>query len=181
MPESERRVGSCYSIYNLLPKHQEGREEQLERFRKLLADKDEYIDRLDDKLKEQVKAIKESLASGAVTLEDVPYALTKHFEDLKRNKGVVVFVNPRPGMLLSDGRNLTKFADTIKEFTLPDGRVFHAAGSMMIFSDLVRAIRDQAPLLTLASFVCVILFVWLVVRRWRASWIIVISLALGII
>jgi predicted RND superfamily exporter protein len=83
-------------------------------------------------------------------------------------------------MLLSDGRNLIKFADTIKDIRLDDGRVFHSAGASLIFSDLVTAIRDEAPVLTLASFICVLIFVALVVRRWRASWVIVISLVFGI-
>lgn len=181
MPDSERRVGSCYSIYNLLPKGQEAKLPQIRKFEKLLEGNDKYINRLDDDLKDKVNSIKKSLTGRLLTLDDVPYALTKHFEDLKHNKGVVVFVNPRPGMLLSDGRNLVRFADTIKEFQLSDGRVFHAAGASMIFSDLVKAIRDEAPVLILASFICVLMFTAFVVRRWRTSWVIVISLILGII
>ncbi|PIR17584.1 MAG: hypothetical protein COV46_03705 [Deltaproteobacteria bacterium CG11_big_fil_rev_8_21_14_0_20_49_13] len=181
LPESERRVGSCYSIYSLLPKDQEKKIPKFEKFRILFAKNEEYINGLKGDLKDKVDPIRESLKGDLLTIDDIPYALTKHFEDLKKNKGVVVFVNPRPGMLLSDGRNLTRFSDTIKRFTLKDGRIFHAAGASMIFSDLVKAIRDEAPILTLASFIMVIIFVGFVVRHWRSSWVIIICLVVGII
>lgn len=180
LPEADRRVGSCYSIYSLLPKDQELKLGKLERFKELLDDNEEFISKLKGDLKDKVDEIKKSLGGKFLTLDDIPASLTRHFEDLQHNKGVVVFINPRAGMLLSDGRNLIKFAGTIKDITLGDGRVFHAAGASLIFSDLVTAIRDEAPILTLASFICVLIFVGIVVRRWRASWVIVISLAFGI-
>ncbi len=181
LPESERRVGSCRSIYNLLPKDQQAKLPKLEKFRTLLAGKENIIDKLDKDVREKVDSIRKSLSGKELTLADVPVALTKHFDDLHGNKGVVVFVNPRPGMLLSDGRNLIRFSNTIREFKLDDGRVFHAAGASLIFSDLVEAIRGEAPILTLASFLCVLIFVGVVVRRWGASWVIIASVVLGII
>lgn len=180
LPESERRVGSCYSIYNLLPKDQELKLGHIKRFKKLFDDNQQYLGKLDEDLKNRVDLMRGSLNGELLTLDKVPLALTKHFEDLKHEKGVVVFVNPRPGMLLSDGRNLVRFADTIKEFNFADGRVFHASGASLIFSDLVKAIRNEAPVLTLASFICVLIFIAIVVKRWHASWIIVLSLVIGI-
>lgn len=180
LPESERRVGSCYSIYNLLPKDQNAKLPKLQKFKALLDDKDKYIEKLDPKVKDQVESIRKSLSGHVLTLDDLPVALTKHFEDLKHNKGSVVFISPRAGMLLSDGRNLIKFADTIKEFELPDGRVFHSAGASLIFSDLVKAIRDEAPILTMVSFIFVLIFIGFVVKKWNASWVITICLVIGI-
>lgn len=181
LPESERRVGSCYSIYNLLPKNQEEKLPKIDRFKTLFSGNEKYIDKLEPDLKEKIGEIQKSISGHILTLQDVPEKLKEHFKDLDGNEGVVVFINPRPGMLLSDGRNLLKFADTIRDIKLGDGRVFHAAGASLIFSDLVSAIRNEAPILTLASFLCVLAFIMLVVRRWRSSWVITISLALGIL
>ena len=180
LPESERRVGTCYSIHSLLPKNQEMKVPKILKFQKLLDGKDKLIATLDPELREKIGEIRKSLNTHILTLDDIPSALTKHFEDLKGNEGVVVFINPMPGMLLSDGRNLTKFADTIRNLKLDDGREFHAAGASLIFSDLVKAIQNEAPILTLASFVCVLIFITFVVKRWQASWAITISLVLGI-
>jgi hypothetical protein len=57
----------------------------------------------------------------------------------------------------------------------------HAAGSSLVFADLVGAIQSEAPFLTIASFLCVLLFVGILVRRWQASWIIVLSVVIGVI
>lgn len=180
LPESERRVGSCYSIYNLLPSDQEAKLPKIQKFKTLLEGKDEFIAKLDPELREKIDEIKKSLTSHILSLKDVPSALTKHFKDLKGQEGVVVFINPMPGMLLSDGRNLMKFADTIRELVLEDGRKFSSSGASFIFSDLVTAIRNEAPILTLASLIGVLIFISLVVKRWYASWVITISLLFGI-
>jgi hypothetical protein len=180
LPESERRVGSCYSIYSLLPTAQEKKIPKIKKFKKLLQGKEDLIAKLDIDLREKIDEIRKSLSTHILSLDDVPAALTKHFEDLDGNEGVVVFVNPMPGMLLSDGRNLMKFADTIRDFKLADGREFHAAGASLIFSDLVSAIRNEAPIITLASFICVLIFITFVVKKWRASWVITGSLVIGI-
>ena len=180
LPEADRRVGSCYSIYGLLPKEDAGRNAELGRFRLLLDKEKDNIERLEGDLKEKVYSIRDSLKAPKLALDGIPLALTKHFEDQYHQKGSVVFINPRAGMLLSDGRNLVRFADTIKDVKLEDGRVLHAAGASMIFSDLVKTIKNEAPILTVASFICVLIFVRLVIRRFQASSVVIISLVLGI-
>lgn len=181
LPESDRRVGSCRSIYSLVPKDQQEKLPRIAQFAGLLDENEKYIDRLDPKLIERITTMRENLRGAAIGLGDVPKDITKHFEDLKHQAGAVVFISPRAGMLLSDGRNLVRFADTIREFSLPDGRVIHAAGSSLVFADLVDAIRREAPFLTLASFLCVLFFVGVLVRRWQASWIIVLSVVIGVV
>jgi predicted RND superfamily exporter protein len=181
LPENERRVGSCRSIYSLVPKDQSEKLPKIARIAGLVHDNEKYIDRLDPKLKERVDSLRGSFSGQVLGLKDIPPDLTKHFEDLKHQPGSVVFISPRAGMLLSDGRNLVRFADTIRDFTLPDGRVMHAAGSSLVFADLVAAIQREAPVLTLTSLLCVLLSVALLIRRWRTSWVIVLSVVIGVI
>lgn len=181
LPESERRVGSCYSIYNLLPKEQRPKQEILQKFRTLLSDKDELIGKLDPELQDKINEIRRSLSTKILTLADIPYSLKKHFEDLKKNQGAVVFINPRPGMLLSDGRNLMQFANTIREIKLSDGRIFYPAGASLIFADFVDTVRKEGPFLTLMSFVLVLVFTMLIIRTWQTSWVVTLSLIAGVI
>lgn len=180
IPEEERRVGSCYSIYSLLPKDQESKKPYLDKFKKLLDEKKDLIAKLNTDEQDQIAKIRSSLDIEKITLSDLPKTLTKHFQDIDGNEGAVVFINPKPGMYLSDGRNLIKFADTIKNIKVADGRVFHAAGASFIFSDLVKAIKNQAPFLTLVSFIAVLIFIAIVVGRWYLSGIILFSLVIGI-
>lgn len=181
LPESERRVGSCRSIYSVVPKNQQEKLPKIAKFAGLLRENENYLDRLEPKDQERIATIRGSLAGKVVSLDDIPSDITKHFEDLKHQMGAVVFISPRAGMLLSDGRNLVRFADTIREFSLSDGRVMHAAGSSLVFADLVETIRKEAPPLTLASFLCVLMFVGFLVRRWQSSWIIVFSVVIGVV
>jgi len=179
LPDEERRVGSCYSINDLLPRDQNRKLPILQKFKKLIDPR--FVDKLDKPLREQVRRIEKSLIGRPLTVDDLPRELTRHFEDLKGNRGVVAFINPRPGMLLSDGRNLMKFAETIRTINLPDGRVVHSAGESVIYSDLIHIIKGEAPILTIASLVGVLLFVFAMLKRMKISFIVTISLLWGVV
>ncbi|MBN1283088.1 MAG: MMPL family transporter [Proteobacteria bacterium] len=174
LPPEEQRVGSCHSIYDLLPEGQEEKLPVIARIGALLSQ--EWLDKAGDRISSQVKRVKRSVLNRPLTVEDMPDDMTRHFEDRWGNRGALVFINPRPGMLLSDGRNLVRFADTIREITLPDGVVLHAASASLVFSDLISIIKDDAPLLTAASLAAVILLVLLMLKSVRRSAVIVISL-----
>lgn len=180
IPETERRVGSCRSIYSLVPKDLPEKLPRVQKFAALLNENDKYIKRLSPKERERIDSLRDGIGRPP-GLKDIPKDITKHFEDLEHQPGAVVFISPRTGMLLSDGRNLVRFADTIRDVTLPDGRVLHAAGSSLIFADLVDAIRREAPVVTLASFLCVLLFVALLVRTRHASGVIILCVVIGVV
>lgn len=175
----ERRVGSCYSIDNLLPENQEAKLASMARIDELISE--DWSSKLKGDLKNQVDRVKRSILDRPLTIDDLPEALIRHFKDLNGMKGAVVFINPRPGMLLSDGRNLMKFADTIRDIKVDDGRIFHAASASIIFSDLIGIIKGQAPLLTLASLVGVILFVVLLLRGMKLSFLVIVCLIWSVI
>jgi hypothetical protein len=174
LPDEDRRVGSCYSIYDLLPKDQGEKLPVMARIKRLLSQS--WIRELEAPARKKIERIKASMLGRELTVDDLPAALTRHFEDLDGNRGAVVFINPRPGMLLSDGRNLMRFADTIRDITLPDGRVLHAASVSIIFSDLIEIIKREAPYLTLASLLAVIVIILVMLRSLRRAAVIIVSL-----
>lgn len=178
LPDEERRIGSCYSINDLLPADQDKKLPILQKIKNLVDPR--YINKIDKPLRDQVKRIEKSLTGRPLAIDDLPVELTRHFEDLYGNRGVVAFINPRPGMLLSDGRNLMKYAETIRTIRLPDGRIVHAAGESLIYSDLINIIKREAPVLTIASLLGVLLFVFIMLKRMRLSIIVSISLLWGV-
>jgi len=139
------------------------------------------VDKLDPKMRSKINRIRNSIVGRKLTIDDLPLDLTRHFDDLQGRRGVVVFINPRPGMLLSDGRNLMRFAATIRDIRLEDGRVFHAAGESLIYSDLISIIKDEAPLLTVVALIAVIVFVIAMLRRMSVSIVIVVGLLWAIL
>lgn len=179
LPPGERRVGSCHSISDLLPTDQETKLPIMERIGALLSQG--WTKEIHGDLKEKIERVKKSILGRAITVDDLPEALTRHFDDLNGTRGAVVFINPRPGMLLSDGRNLMRFADTIRNIHLPDGRVVHAVSESIIFSDLIEIIKREAPYLTMASFAGVVLFVFFTLKRMRLSVVIISGLVWAVL
>lgn len=179
LPPAARRVGSCHSIFDLLPTDEEDKLPIMARIDKLISQK--WVRDLKGDIKDRIERVRRSILGRPLTVDDLPRALTRHFEDIDGNRGAVVFINPRPGMLLSDGRNLMRFADTIRDIHLDDGRTVHAAGASIIFSDLIEIIKREAPYLTLASFLGVVFFIAVVLKRMRLSTIIVVGLVWAVL
>jgi len=173
-PENERRVGSCYTVYDLLPKNQDEKTAWLKKIDNLLDKR--WLDEIKGDVGTKIGRIKKSLKRGSLEIQDLPNDLVQNFKDLEGNVGTFVYINPRAGMLLSDGRNLLRFAETIRDIKLDDGRIFHATGESLILADVVKIVKEEAPLLTLASFVAVSLFVFLSIRKLNESYVIIVSL-----
>lgn len=173
-PKDERRVGNCYTVYDLLPKDQDKKVPILKRFNRLLNWR--FLGKIKGNLGRRLRQAKRSLKEPKLTISDLPEDLIQNFKDLDGNIGTFAYVNPRAGMLLSDGRNLIRFADTIQNIKLPDGRIFHATGQSLIFADIVKIVKKEAPLLTLVSFIVVSLFVIFSMRKFKESLVIIAAL-----
>lgn len=170
----DRMVDSCVIVQDLLPTDQDKKKAILLRFRRLLHEK--WAGDTKGYLGNQIRRFKRSLTKLTLSTEDLPEDLVRNFTDLEGNVGTFAYINPRSGMPLSDGRNLIRFADTIQNIDLPDGRVMHATGASLIFSDIVKIVKKDAPLLVLASFFAVSVFVIFMVRRMKEGYVIIISL-----
>ncbi|MBI4126356.1 MAG: MMPL family transporter [Deltaproteobacteria bacterium] len=178
LPLDERRVGSCHVAQDLLPDHQEEKIVVLNRLQSLL---DEHIvTQLKGEARDRIERVRKSMIGRPLTIDDLPDALAQPFTDVEGGRGMIAFINPRPGMLLSDGRNLLRYAETIREIRLPSGAIRRPAGEMLIFSDLVGIIKREAPLLTIASFLGVVVFVWWAVRSRKLAAVIIGSLLWGV-
>ncbi|MFH1829199.1 MAG: MMPL family transporter [Pseudomonadota bacterium] len=173
-PPAERMVDNCVNVYDLLPKDQDEKAVVLKQYDKLLSE--QWIGQVGGQLGRQLQAMKKSLKKTFLGIDDLPKDLVRNFEDLHGNIGTFAFINPRSGMPLSDGRNLIRFADTIRDIDLPDGRVVHATGESLIFSDLVKIVKKEAPILMLASFFAVSIFVLFIARKMSQGYVIIASL-----
>ena len=170
----DRRVGSCHSIADLMPTDQSEKLPVMAKINALISQ--DWVRELKGDVRSKIDRLRRSILGRELEIDDLPDELVRHFEDKEGRRGALVFINPRPGMLLSDGRNLLKFADTIRDIRLPDGRVVHAASASIIFSDLLSIIRKEAPFFTAASLIAVIAMVLFMLRSMRLSAIIISSL-----
>lgn len=173
-PPAERMVDGCVNVYDLLPKDQKRKATVLKRYDTLFSQS--WVNEVGGRLGRQISTMKRSLRKLYLDVDDLPKGLVRNFEDLDGNVGTFAFINPRSGMPLTNGRNLIRFANTIQDIELPDGRVLHATGESLIFSDLIEIVKSEAPILVLASFLAVSFFVLVIVRKMSEGYVIIISL-----
>lgn len=179
LPPEDRRVGKCYTVYDLLPDKQDEKAPVLRQIDNLLEGR--WIGEVKGDLGNRLRQMKNSLKKSKLDIADLPEDLIQNFKDLAGNVGTFAYINPRAGMLLSDGRNLIRFADTIKDIRVEDGRVLHATSEYLIFADIIKIVKKEAPLLTIVSFIAVSVFVLIAIRRMGESYVVIAALVWAVL
>ncbi len=177
MPEKFKGLASCYSVNRLLPANQEEKLPIIKEIKELLYSGS--IKFLDDDLYDDIIEFRSKIKTNFITLKDLPYQMTKHFNDVMGNKGVVVIVNPLMEQKLTE--NLTTFAELVRVNTLPNGKTIYSSGEAVIYADLLNAISVDGPLVTILSLILVIIFVMIAVRKVSDTTIIIGTLLTGVL
>lgn len=172
-----KKIASCYSVNRMLPDNQAEKLPIIKEIKNMLysgtikfLDEDKYNDIL--KYREKIK-------TRPLVMEDLPYTVTKNFDDIYGNKGVIVVVNPLMEQKLTE--NLKTFAELIRENTLANGKTVYSSGEAVIYADLLKAIDIDGPIVTIFSFILVVLMVLVSVRNIKDTTIIVLTLLAGVI
>ena len=170
------RLGSCKSIYDLLPpkKGIDRKINEIRKIKNLLHGN--WRNNIAKSSELKIQELESRLITRPPNIDDLPEDLAVNFTDVDGKRGDIAYINPRPGMLLSDGRNLIKFADQLADIKLPKQEELSIASGSLVFADLVRIIKKEAPVLTLASFAGVLIFVFFTLKRSKPSLVIIFSL-----
>lgn len=177
-PKREQMIDSCKTLESYIPRDQDEKLVILKQIRTLLED--DALNFLDDTERQQVESFKSQFSGHSISLQDLPENIVTRFRDKEGGLGKLVYVYPRDKVSLWRGKNLIRFANLIRETTLPNGEVIRASGDSVIFADLLGSIMKDGPVVTIASFVVVCLVVMLTFRTRRASVFIIGTLALGV-
>lgn len=177
LPEKFRGIASCYSVNRLLPENQKEKLPIIKEIRKLLYSGSTKF--LDDKRYDDVVKFREKIRTKPLEVSDLPYTITKNFEDVYGHKGVIVVLNPLMEQKLTE--NLITFANLMRENTLPNGKQVYSSGEAVIYADLLEAIDVDGPRVTLFSFILVVLVVLISVRKIKDTLIIIFTLLSGVI
>lgn len=180
-PPEKQTVDSCKSLYSYVPADQDQKIVLLQEIRKLLDDNS--LNFLNDEQKKEMEKFKSQFVAQKLTLKDVPNEVVKNYREKNGDLGKIIYVYPASGEKnsLTNGKNLIRFADIIRSNTLPDGSLLTASGDSVIFSDLLRAVIEDGSKATLFAFLAVCLVVILVFRDWKASFIILGTLVVGVL
>ena len=150
----------CYSIETLFPHDLDRRIPIMAKLRHDLDAVDD--DDLDAREKTDLADLRRSLAEHAPTDADLPATLSEYFVERDGSVGKLAYVEPHNENV---EENLYKFTDAIRSIHLPSGKVIESSGDLVVFADVLRAMRRDATKLTIAAGLLVLLVLGLVTRR----------------
>lgn len=133
----------CYSIDDLIPADLDRRRPLLEQLRRDLAIVDE--DDLAPADREDLASLRRALVHAPPTDADLPPSLGAYFVERDGSVGKLAYVEPNDEHIEA---NLYAFTDAIRNVHLPSGKVIQSSGELVVFADVLRAMRRDAGLLT---------------------------------
>jgi hypothetical protein len=176
--ETARPFSRVVSIFNLLPSDQEKKIELLTEIksRVLRAHQRHFIsdadwERLRPELPDDIHPI---------GIADLPEDLVRPFSEKDGTRGRVVYIVPAEHESVYNAKYLMRWADAFREVKLPNGEVIRGTGDPVIFSDMLIAIREEAPKAVFASFVGTVLVILFAFRGRKAAFITLGTLTLGL-
>ena len=150
---------------------QEAKLRQLQALRDLLSNP--LLEAADDT---NLKRLRTAVQTRApVALEQVPDFLKRPFTTKTGEVGNLVVIYPSVG--LSDGRNSMRFADDVGTIRTEGGRVYHAASTSIVASDMLRLMLREAPWMVGLTLVLIVVFKLLILRR--TKWVLLALLPLA--
>jgi predicted RND superfamily exporter protein len=179
-PAEDRIIDTCKTLVGSLPQDQEAKMGVLRELRELLED--DTVSLLPDSLRQKAEEIRNEIARlRPVGIEDLPPMMTHNYEELDGRKGLIVYVYPRPGAGLWDGRRVIRFARSVRETALPSGETIYTSGEPVIFADMLEAVAHDAPRAAAGSVLGVLLLLLLSFRNLMASLVVMASLLAGVV
>jgi hypothetical protein len=115
-----------------------------------------------------------------VGVYDLPEQMARAFTEKDGTRGRIVYITPKEGRSIWDGRYLELWADSFRTINLPNGEVIAGSGRAVIFADMLKAVVEDAPKAIAASLVGTILVVVFAFRGRRTSLGVLATLMLGV-
>ncbi|MBI2506439.1 MAG: MMPL family transporter [Candidatus Latescibacteria bacterium] len=179
-PADDRIIDTCKTLVASLPRDQEQKMAVLGELRVLLED--QTIALLPDSLRQKVEQIRSEIAQlKPIGLDELPPMMTHNYEELDGKKGLIVYVFPRPGAGLWDGRRVIRFAQSVRTTALPSGETIYTSGEPVIFADMLEAVAHDAPRAAAGSVLGVLLLLLISFRNLKASLVVMASLLAGVV
>ncbi len=116
---------------------------------------------------------------AAIPLDNVPEFLREQFTTRDGELGRFVMVYPSVG--LSDGRNSMAFAEEVGTVVLDDGTTYHAGSTSIVAADMLRLMQAEAPYMIGATFLIVMLLMYVNFGRVRWAALALIPLIVGVL
>jgi hypothetical protein len=150
----------CYSLDDLFPRDLDRRTPLMGKLAHDLDAVDE--DTLDAKQRDDLAELRRALAERPPEYKDLPPELSEAFTERDGSVGRLAFVDPHDEHIEA---NLYRLTDAIRSIHLPSGKVLQSSGELVVFADVLRAMRRDATKLTIAAALLVLFVLGAVTRR----------------
>jgi hypothetical protein len=113
------------------------------------------------------------IPDGEVTpigIEDLPEQVARPFTERDGARGKIVYIAPKSGFSVWDGKYLLRWADSFRRTELPNGDVILGSGRAVIFADMILTIGEDAPKAIAVSSLGSIVVIILAFRGNRMAW-----------
>ncbi len=174
----ESLIDEVLSLQQRFPMRPEDQQEKLARIaeiRDLLGSR--YLEDSDDEDLERLRRAAQT--TEPVAVEQVPSYIREQFQS--RDGEVGNFVMIVPNVSLADGRLSMRFAEQIGTIVTGDGSTYHAGSTSLVAADMLRLLQQEAPWMILATFVIVMLLMWLYFGAIRWAALALVPLVVGVI
>jgi hypothetical protein len=181
-PKKAHTIGSIESIVDingvsLLPEDQQKRIAVLDQIRALLDDP--AISELPDKERAEIAELEPPANLEPITAANLPKGIKDQFSEKDGRIGYLISIRPSEYLDEWNGRDLIRFANTVRELHLKDGERVTTSGASVIFADIVTTIQRDGPIVTGIAAIGLIVMVLLLVGRNRRAVAVLVATAGG--
>lgn len=124
------------------------------------------------------------LRQAAQTTKPLPLSkIPNYIKDrfMTKNGKIGRFVIVYPSLGLSDGKNSIAFKNDVGKVTTPDGKTFYAASTSIVAANMLQLMLKESPYMVVATFILVLIFMFLAFRSVRWTIIAMSPLIIGMI
>lgn len=174
-----RTIGNCYDITKVMPGYESsGKVKWISKIKKELYD--DAIKWLNDEDYDRVINTRSNIKTRELTLEDLPEDVSKHFRELNKNIGTVVYIEQHEDYGLIKRDNLMDYSSMLREIKLGSGKVIRSSGEWIIFADLLESIKSDMPIVSIIAFLSICMAVFLLMGDARSFFVVMCSLMIGV-
>jgi hypothetical protein len=165
------------SILDIIPQDQPEKLAVLGKIRELLDDP--AVSQLGDAERAELAELRPPDDLGIITPATLPPAVKDQLEEKDGRIGYIISVRPAPELNEWNGHHLIWFATAVRALHLDDGETVTTSGASVIFADIVTAIANDGPRVTLVASLGLVVMVILVVGRNRRAVAVLLATAAG--
>ena len=167
------------SLQERFPLDEAAQQERLARIASIrqTANENQYL--RDDTSEDMEQLRRAAQTTEPISLDAVPDFLRDQFTTRDGELGRFVMVYPSVG--LSDGRNSIAFANEIGRVELDDGTVYHAGSTSLVAADMLQLMQAEAPYMVAATFLIVMLLMYVNFGAIRWAALAIIPLVVGVL